>query len=69
MLSRKQYLLALVLMALVLVPLSWLVENFHSDVDIATVGRQELTSEIANAKTAIYVEVLSRSSAECTENH
>ncbi len=69
MLSRKQYLLALVLMALVLVPLSWLVENFHSDVDITTVGRQELTSEIADPKTAIYVEVLSRSSAECTENH
>lgn len=69
MLSGKQYLLALILMALVLVPLSLLVENFHTDIDVTTVGKQELTSELANARTPIYVEVLSRSSVECAENH
>ncbi len=69
MLTGKQYLLALVLMALVLVPVSFLVENFHADIDVTTVGKQELTSELANAQTPIYVEVVCRNSAECTENH
>lgn len=69
MLSGKQYLLALILMALVLVPASLLVENFHTDVDVTTVGKRELTNELANPQTPIYVEVLSRSSVECAENH
>ncbi len=71
MLTGKQYLLALLLMAVVLLPLSFLAENFNSDVDVKTVGKQELTSELAHPTTAIYVEVLSRNchSAECSENH
>ncbi len=71
MLTGKQYLLVLLLMAVVLLPLSFLVENFNSDADVKTVGKQELTSELAHPTTAIYVEVLSRNchSAECSENH
>lgn len=71
MLTGKQYMLVLALMAVVLLPLSFLVENFHSDVDVKTVGKQDLTSELAHPQTPIYVEVLSRNchSAECTENH
>ena len=65
----KQYLLILALMAVVLLPLSWLVENYHADIDVTTVGKQELTSEIANAKTPIYIEVSRHNSVECTENH
>ena len=67
--TGKQYLLVLALMAVVLLPLSWLVENFHADIDVTTVGKQELTSEIANATTPIYVEVLQHNSVECAENH
>ena len=71
MLTGKQYLLVLSLMAVVLLPLSFLVENFHSDVDVKTVGKQALTSELTNPATPIYIEVLSRNgnSAECAENH
>ncbi len=69
MLTGKQYLLALVLMAVVLLPLSILIENFHSDIDVTTVGKQQLTSELANAQTPIYVEVVSHTSVECAENH
>jgi hypothetical protein len=71
MLTGKQYMLVLALMAVVLLPLSFLVENYHADVDVKTVGKQDLTSELAHAQTPIYVEVLSRNchSVECTENH
>ncbi len=71
MLTGKQYVLVLALMAVVLLPLSFLVENYHSDVDVKTVGRQDLTSELAHPETPIYIEVLSRNchSVECTENH
>lgn len=71
MLTGKQYLLVLLLMAVVLLPLSFLAENFNSDADVRTVGKQELTSELAHPTTAIYIEVLSRNchSAECSENH
>lgn len=71
MLTGKRYLLVLTLMAVVLLPLSFLVENFNSDVDVRTVGKQELTSELAHPTIPVYVEVLSRNchSVECTENH
>lgn len=71
MLTGKQYMLVLAIMAVVLLPLSSLVENYHSDVDVKTVGKQDLTSELAHPQTPIYVEVLSRNrrSLECTENH
>lgn len=71
MLSGKQYLLALLLVAAVLVPLSYFVENFNADANVRTVDKQVLTSELAHPATPVYVEVLSRSchSSECSENH
>jgi hypothetical protein len=71
MLSGKQHLLALLLVALVLVPLSFFAENFNIDANVRTVDKQVLTSELANPTTPVYVEVLSRDrhSAECSENH
>lgn len=71
MLSGKQYLLIILLMAVVLVPISALVETFKSDLDIQTVGQSELTSELNQPAKPLYIEVLSRDchSADCTENH
>jgi hypothetical protein len=71
MLSGKQYLLALLLVAAVLVPISFFAENFNVDAHVRTVDKQDLTSELANPATPVYVEVLSRNchSADCSENH
>jgi len=71
MLSGKQYLFAFLLLAIVLVPISYFVENFNIDADVRTVDKQVLTNEIAHPLTPVYVEVLSRDchSAECSENH
>ncbi len=70
MLEGKRYLLAILVMAVILVPLSLLIENFNADTDIKTVARQELISELANPKTPLYIEVLSRNcnSGDCNEN-
>lgn len=70
MLTGKQYLLAIILMAAVLLPLSFLAESIHLNSDITTVDRSTLRQELSQTATPLFVEVLSRdcNSQECAEN-
>lgn len=71
MVSGKRYLLLMLLMAAVLLPLTFALEQILGESSITTVSRQALTDQLAHPATPLYIEVSSRNcfTAECAENH